>query len=135
MATRLVLLFIALSVAACGKSPWADYIKENNLGPQTDGKPTSQCPLLDADQIQWIQGPFVNEESQFQMTFLEKPTFTPQVELFMPEMGHGSAPVQIFAIDETHFVVRKVYFIMHGLWQLRIKNQHNTLCQFELNFP
>ena len=135
MATRLLFLFIALSFAACGKSPWADYVKENDLGPKPGNKPTAECPLLDANQIQWVRGPFVNTESEFQITFNEKPAFNLQIDLFMPEMGHGSAPVQVQALDDTHFTVKKVYFIMHGLWHIRIKDDHDVLCKFEINFP
>ena len=135
MATRLLFLFSALSFTACGKSPWADYVKENDLGPKPGSKPTSECTLLDANQLQWVRGPFVNTESEFQMAFNEKPNFNLQVDLYMPEMGHGSAPVQIIPLDDTHFAVKKVYFIMHGLWQIRIKDDHNTLCSFEIDFP
>lgn len=51
-----------------------------------------------------------------------------EVELWMPSMGHGSAPTQIErAIDAKGsiipgvFNVRNVYFIMSGEWEVQVK--------------
>lgn len=53
---------------------------------------------------------------------------TIEVELWMPSMGHGSAPTQLErALDVEGQVilgtynVRNVYFIMPGLWQVFVK--------------
>ena len=135
LATRLASILILLSFTACGKSPWSEYIKENNLEPGTQGKPINVCSLLDANQIQWIHGPFLKTESEFRMNFQETPTFPFKVELFMPDMGHGSAPVQITAESETSYLIKKVFFIMHGFWEIRIQNSHNIICRFEVQIP
>ena len=135
LATRLLFIVIGFAFTACGKSPWSDYVNENHLGPSPQGKPVVTCPLLDGNQIQWLQGPTVNVESSFQIAFVEKPDFNLKIDLFMPDMGHGSSPVQIEALDETHFLVKRVYFIMHGDWLVRIKDGDHVLCQFEVNLP
>lgn len=49
------------------------------------------------------------------------------VELWMPDMGHGSSPTQVKrATDESGqvipgaFIVSNVYFIMGGKWEVRV---------------
>jgi hypothetical protein len=138
--TRLASLIIsytltAFSLSACGKSPWSDYVKENNLHAADLNKPTSSCPILNFNQLQWLQGPSVNSESQFHMTFLQPVSFNLKVDLFMPDMGHGSSPVEITAEDSQNFMVKRVFFIMHGLWEVRLFNDNNILCKFEINLP
>jgi hypothetical protein len=131
---------MALSLTSCGKSPWSDYVKENNLNPRPIQKPTSDCTLLDADQILWTRGPFVYDgqdatRSEFKLSFREKPDFNFSIDLIMPSMGHGTSPVQVVADSETQFTIKQVYFIMHGLWEVRIKTGNETLCRFQVDLP
>lgn len=45
-----------------------------------------------------------------------------QVDLWMPDMGHGSSPVKISKYPVTSALyVDKVNFMMGGLWHIRIK--------------
>jgi hypothetical protein len=86
----------------------------------------------------WTRGPFVYDgqdstRSEFELNFREKPDFNWSVDLTMPSMGHGSSPVQIVPVSETHYIVKKVYFIMHGQWEVRINNGHETLCRFQVD--
>ena len=41
--------------------------------------------------------------------------------LWMPSMGHGSAPVTVTQIDEGKFLAQSVMFVMPGQWELRFK--------------
>lgn len=136
LATKLVLVFSILVLCACGKSPWADYVKENTNRPSGPpdslGKVVGDCPLLNSDQIRWLQGPLVKKESVFEMTFLQSPDFPVGAEIFMPSMGHGSVPVKIASEDGIHFVVRNVFFLMHGPWIIRIKNRAEILCTYQI---
>lgn len=134
MATRLISILTFLSFTACGKSPWSDYVKENNLTRDSGSKkPITSCPLLDFNQIVWLQGPFVTpQESEFNITFQQPPDFQLQIELFMPSMGHGSAPVTITPLDELNYNITRVFFTMHGTWEVRIQDSRNILCRFEI---
>lgn len=66
-----------------------------------------------------------------------------EVALWMPDMGHGSAPTQIdHAVDNEgtiipgKYSVRKMYFVMGGLWDVQItltdKNGNQETHQFSL---
>lgn len=77
-----------------------------------------------------IVGPEVvlNLEAKDAKTHLPKDiNDTIEVALWMPSMGHGSAPTQVErAVDATGnllpgvFVVRNVYFTMGGEWEVRV---------------
>ena len=43
------------------------------------------------------------------------------VELFMPDMGHGTSPVQVKRLDQKHFQVSDAYFVMPGMWSVNIE--------------
>lgn len=52
---------------------------------------------------------------------------TIEVELWMPDMGHGSAPTQVTRTIDANgnavtgsYLVRNLYFIMGGAWEVRI---------------
>ena len=44
-----------------------------------------------------------------------------QVILWMPEMGHGSAPTKLERVDTGSYRVTEMYFIMPGRWQVRFQ--------------
>lgn len=44
-----------------------------------------------------------------------------KVDLWMPSMGHGSAPVKVSNVDVGSYLLENVYFIMGGDWQIRIQ--------------
>lgn len=60
---------------------------------------------------------------------------TLEVVLWMPSMGHGSTPVTIDKLAVGQYRVSKVFFIMHGDWeiQLKLKSGNNVLEQ--ANYP
>lgn len=128
LATRLVCFSFAFLIISCGKSPWSDYTIERSGN--TNEKITGFCPLFQDDQFQWVRGPFNGPESVFQINFLEKPSADINVELWMPSMGHGSAPTKVFVDPDipTLLHVTNVYFIMGGDWEIRIKNSASVLC-------
>jgi hypothetical protein len=132
LATRLLSILTLLSICGCGKSPWSDYVKEGAKPPRLLDKPGSDCPLLNADQIQWVSGPLVNSESIFNMTFREAAPDGLSIEIWMPTMNHGSAPVTLTSDDQIHFTASKIYFIMYGLWEIRLKKGKEIECGFLL---
>lgn len=78
--------------------------------------------------------PVVNQESLLVLEAKDAKTHQPtdlndtiEVVLWMPDMGHGSAPTQVErAVDANGnilpgvFNVRNVYFIMGGKWEVRV---------------
>lgn len=44
-----------------------------------------------------------------------------KIFLWMPDMGHGSSPITINKIGTGLYDLGQIYFIMDGLWQLRIQ--------------
>lgn len=126
----LPLLFILLS--ACANH---DYVDPKELA-QNNQQSASACALsfekvgLCAS-ISWTQGPQTPQASEFILHFWNKktaningPYITPpqnlSVVLWMPSMGHGSAPVKIEKLEDGVFRVSNVYFIMLGDWEIRV---------------
>ena len=84
-------------------------------------------------QIQFEHAPTSDKDAPFTITYtkllpggthgtqrvLSEHPFT--VNLFMPDMGHGSSPVTI-SLDETNVIyhVKDVYFVMAGAWEIRL---------------
>lgn len=84
--------------------------------------------------IFWLSGPQVMAESQMRIDFRSAKDHsvislnaTPQVEIDMPSMGHGSAPTRIEAfidsdgnIVEGSYIVSSLFFIMGGEWEVQL---------------
>ncbi len=49
------------------------------------------------------------------------------VLLWMPSMGHGSAPVKLDKLGPAQFRVTNVYFIMPGDWEIRLSLKTPTI--------
>lgn len=61
-----------------------------------------------------------------------------EVVLWMPHMGggHGSDPVTVEPVDVGTYRLRRVFFSMPGLWEIRVlvKSGGNTIDQLHLPF-
>lgn len=44
-----------------------------------------------------------------------------KIELWMPDMGHGSRPVAVRQFGVNKYHVTKAYFMMAGLWEVRVR--------------
>jgi hypothetical protein len=84
-------------------------------------------------QIDWITGPLNGAESSFllKMTHSDGSAAelinAPEVDLFMPDMGHGSSPTNVQRVLDDRgnvvagaYKVVSVWFIMMGTWELKI---------------
>ncbi|MCB0412074.1 MAG: FixH family protein [Bdellovibrionales bacterium] len=83
---------------------------------------------------QWEKGPVLEEESIMTLQFLEQGTGESvalddnlSVKLWMPDMGHGSAPTEVENIlnsegqaIEGYYRVKEMYFLMAGFWQIEV---------------
>lgn len=80
------------------------------------------------------QAPTVGTESFLLLSVKDAQTKLPveiqdqvEVTLWMPSMGHGSAPTQVERVIDSNgdivtgtFLVRNVYFIMPGYWEVQV---------------
>ena len=91
---------------------------------------------------QWQQGPQVSKESILLISWRDSagqpltPSF--RVILWMPDMGHGSAPTKIFPLNTPGaFQVKKMFFTMPGEWEVKVElalpNGTLEIQQFLLN--
>lgn len=79
--------------------------------------------------LQFEKLPSVNVDSPFFIIFshssgqtLSSPRVNIQsLRLWMPSMGHGSAPVRVEALGGGVFRMTNVYFLMPGDWQIQLK--------------
>ena len=70
--------------------------------------------------------PEVNKPFEFVVDLVAAPDALAQVksanvELFMPDMGHGSSPVKVERLDVKHFQVSEAYFLMEGAWLVKVE--------------
>lgn len=85
------------------------------------------CASLD-----WVLPPQTHQEASILLKFWHKDNgsvngpyqFSGEklgVDLWMPAMNHGSAPTRLEVQEAGVFLVKNLYFIMPGHWQLRFK--------------
>ena len=63
----------------------------------------------------------LNSESQALQPVALGPQLQLQAQLWMPAMGHGGPPVQVDSCGIGCFNLTKIYFIMPGTWEIRLK--------------
>ena len=52
---------------------------------------------------------------------LRSPSDTINLYLWMPNMGHGSFPVNLNKIDEGIYKINDIFFTMNGTWDLHLQ--------------
>jgi hypothetical protein len=68
-----------------------------------------------------------NLKAQFYFTNIQNPSLkiVPEgnlkIDLWMPDMNHGSRPMIITQNESMTFVAEKIYFMMKGTWLVRMK--------------
>lgn len=126
MKFQFILIFLFALTVSCGKSPL--LLKKNHetsiisgLESQRLFKSTNQSL-----QISWLS-PLSSSEEAHALIILKKnnivsdlPNNT-KIFLWMPEMGHGSSPIQVSRLGSGLYDLSQIYFIMPGLWQLKIQ--------------
>jgi hypothetical protein len=124
---------MALMFAACADRR---YVQENP--PQNaSGKSTYDCELAFAQSgvcvsYKWEKLPSEKDPGQmvFRLFTLDGLDGFPQlygtdqgivVEIWMPAMGHGSAPVTVERLKDGTYRATNMYFIMPGEWEIRFQ--------------
>ncbi len=89
--------------------------------------------------LSWLKAPVDDSEAVMQLEWhdatthaIVEPNLPFSVELYMPSMGHGSAPTKIGrAVDDRGNIilgtyrVNNMYFIMPGEWEVRVKVKYS----------
>lgn len=75
----------------------------------------------------WEVAPNLADESVLRIEFknlqtqkLQDPPADIDAVLFMPDMGHGSAPGDVQKLGPGVYRVTSLYFFMGGLWEVRV---------------
>lgn len=88
--------------------------------------------------LEWVTPPTASQEAVLDVQWMNNSPHAPAepkgnlaVSLWMPAMGHGSAPVMIqHALDAQGnpqpgaFRISRMYFIMNGAWEVRFALTH-----------
>ncbi|RPJ66214.1 MAG: hypothetical protein EHM20_17555 [Alphaproteobacteria bacterium] len=113
-------------ILSCGKSPL--LLKKNNDTSVISGlevhkifKTTNQSLTLN-----WLSPVNSIDEGHALLIVKQQNIATDftkdfSVILWMPTMGHGSSPIQIKKLGTGIYDLSQIYFIMDGLWHLRIQ--------------
>jgi hypothetical protein len=78
--------------------------------------------------LTWKTSPSLEELGVFEIE-LKTPLDTTQTLnafIWMPEMGHGSSPIEISKTSSLNYIFSEVAFIMPGLWVLHIELLENN---------
>ena len=126
---KIVFFLIIFTLAGCGKSPLLNKV-DKNLNAVTGGSLLSeQFPKLQIGfSMDWIVSPALDELSTFELKLEREltPSQHLNVYLWMPEMGHGSSPVEVQQNNSTNYVFSELAFIMPGLWVLHVEILENN---------
>ena len=132
---KLIPLALLLLLAACGESPLFNHKMEKSFLSRdqifVENNGISFNKVDSSFRLDWKVGPELGE-SRFILktwnnsagTFNGPYTDLPyqlQVVLWMPAMGHGSAPTKITKLSSGEYDVSSVYFIMNGKWEIKVQ--------------
>lgn len=126
---KVVFFLFIFTLASCGKSPLLNKVSKN-LNEVTGGVLLSEQFTNEqlGFSVNWIISPTLDELSSFEFK-LERSLKSNQnlnVYIWMPEMGHGSSPIEMKQLNSTDYIFNEIAFIMPGLWVLHIEILENN---------
>jgi len=123
----LLIFFIFLS--GCGKSPILNKLEKNANEIKGTILLREQFPnKTNSFDLKWLTPPSLVELSVFEIT-LQKSLESDQslhAYIWMPDMGHGSSPIDIKQVSELNYIFSELAFIMPGDWVLHIQILKNN---------
>lgn len=132
---KMLMLTLLLVISSCGESPLLNHKMESGkFVKDTIFSESDALKFAKTDYsfiISWVEGPQMGV-SKFIMKTWKKDLGTMNgpyqdlskqlhVFLWMPSMGHGSAPVKLKKIADGEYEVSDVYFIMGGKWEIKFQ--------------
>lgn len=126
---KIIFFLFIFTLLSCGKSPLLNKV-DKGLNEISGGVLLSeQFPKEQLGfSMNWIVSPTLDNLASFELK-LEKPLKNNQtlnVYIWMPDMGHGSSPVEMKQLNSTDYIVNEIAFIMPGLWVLHIEILENN---------
>lgn len=126
---QIILCLLALTLMSCGKSPLLNKVSKNinEIGGGillSEQFPNEKLGFS----MNWIVPPGLDDLSSFNLK-LARPlpqAQTLNIYIWMPEMGHGSSPVEIKKMNSTDYLISEIAFIMPGLWVLHVEILENN---------
>jgi hypothetical protein len=141
------LIFTMISFVFCVNCAKANY-KEVDANLDLVNQQNTPCEksLVQSSlcvDLTWKQLQTDDQRGMFELKFyhlenpnlLVEPPQTLGVTLWMPSMGHGSAPVTIEKLSDGHYLVSDVYFVMSGDWDIRVQQKQGKTVLDQAIFP
>ncbi len=143
--TCLLVFFSSISLSGCAvrqeeEPPAQKNIDQEKALVSCEGRQQIRLEKLNAcGELVWTMGPDIHNESQALLTLKSlsaeplqiSPSANLKLTLWMPSMGHGSAPTSSETVSLGVFKITQIFFIMPGEWELRFEVQdvekQNTL--------
>lgn len=151
---KTVFLLFTLILTSCGNSPFI------NEGKSTSTKSADENALLGkfvlssgtrtarGDEIKavsvraiWNRGPEVGGNAKLTVFLLDAQGNRVGVEeevfgyIWMPGMGHGSAPIDHYKISDGVYELDRIFFIMGGYWEFHLQLKRNDKVVSEIKWP
>lgn len=143
------LVFLSFFMVACGDSPLLNHSMEkgfttnDHFQTRAEGFKFSKTGF--SFSLNWVTGP-LKGENKFVLKSWNDETGSingpyqdlPEklhIYLWMPDMGHGSAPVKIKKTADGEYEVTNVYIIMGGTWELYFQLLKNEAVVDEVLIP
>lgn len=140
---------LLLTISACGDSPILNHDDEPSSfirsGFEAQTETYEFKKIAYSFSIDWQTGPSTDVSSFILKTwktdtgtvngpYLDLPN-TLKVILWMPSMGHGSAPVKITKMGPGEYKVTNIYFVMPGRWDVKFHVTKANDVLDEVNLP
>lgn len=134
----LLLLPLFCFLTACARPNYVskeDQKKNNVAVPEACAQSFSNTSLC--AKITWSQEPTSSQAGEFILSLEGDTTIFDELItiLWMPSMGHGSAPVKIKRLNSQEFLIYNVYFIMPGDWEIRMSLKKDGVVLGQLHIP
>lgn len=126
---KIILFLLALTLLSCGKSPLLNKVSKASNEIAGDILLSEQFPNEKLSfSMNWTVSPGLDNLSSFDLK-LARPlnqNQTLNIYIWMPDMGHGSSPIDIKQLNSTDYAVSEIAFIMPGLWVLHVEILENN---------
>jgi hypothetical protein len=126
---KIILFLLALTLLSCGKSPLLNKVSKASNEIAGGILLSEQFPNEKLNfSMNWTVSPGLDDLSSFDLK-LARPlnqNQTLNIYIWMPDMGHGSSPVDIKQLNSTDYAVSEIAFIMPGIWVLHVEILENN---------
>lgn len=126
---KIILFLLTLVLMSCGKSPLLNKVKKDSIEISGGILLSEQFPNEKLGfTLNWVVSPDLVNLSSFDLKLARPldPNQNLNIYIWMPDMGHGSSPVEIKQMNATDYFISDIAFIMPGLWILHIEILENN---------